>query len=64
MRAPERRKLATDIAEAARNKITPATDCFGSSVITVTDLNDKLEDLVTEVQILRSKIAPAGNYTI
>ena len=54
MRPGELRELANDVAAVARNKITPATDCLGQSVITVTDLNDNLEVLVTEVQVLRS----------
>ena len=54
MRPGELRELANDLATAARNKITPATDCLGRSEITVTDLNDNLQTLVTEVQVLHS----------
>lgn len=61
MRVLERQQLANDVADAARNKISSATSCLGQSVITVTDLNDKLQDLVTEVQVLRSGAAPVFN---
>jgi hypothetical protein len=54
MRPGELRELANDVARAARNKITSATNCWGQSVITVTDLNDNLQSLVAEVQVLRS----------
>jgi hypothetical protein len=54
MRPGELRELANDVATAARNKITPATNCWGQSAITVTDLNDNLQSLVAEVQVLRS----------
>lgn len=54
MRQLELRQLADDVADAARNKISPATDCLGRSVITVTDLSNKIQELVTEVQVLRN----------
>lgn len=53
MRPGELRELANDVATAARNKISAATDCLGRSVITVDDLNNRLQDIVTEVQVLR-----------
>jgi hypothetical protein len=53
MRSGELRELANDVAVAARNKITPATNCFGRSAITVTDLNDNLQSLLNEIQVLR-----------
>jgi hypothetical protein len=54
MRPGELRELANDVATVARNKITSAANCLGQSAITVTDLNDNLQSLVTEVQVLRS----------
>jgi Cadherin-like/Putative Ig domain/FG-GAP repeat len=54
MRPQEIRILADDVADAARNKISPVTDCSGHSVITVADLNDNLQSLVNEVQVLRA----------
>lgn len=50
----ELREFANDVADAARNKISPASDCLSHSVITVTDLNNNLQSLVTELQVLRS----------
>jgi hypothetical protein len=58
MRPGELRKLANDVAVAARNKITPARNCFGQSAITVADLNDNLQGLLIEVQMLRSGGSP------
>jgi hypothetical protein len=46
--------LADNIASAARNKITDATDCLGYSVITVSDLKNRMQAIVPEVQQLRS----------
>lgn len=56
MRQGELRELANDVADAARNKISPSTDCLGRSVITVTDLSDNLQALINEVQVLRSGV--------
>ena len=56
MRPGELRELANDVAAAARNKITPATDCFGRSEITVADLSSKTQELATEIQVLRSSV--------
>ena len=64
MSLAELRKLANDVATAARNKITPATDCLGRSDITADDLNRKTQEIVTEVQVLRSAGTQASTYTI
>ena len=53
MRPGEIRELANDVAAAARNKISTAIDCLGYSDITVGDLNNKIREIVTEVQVLR-----------
>jgi hypothetical protein len=54
MRPTELHALAQDVASAARNKITPATDCFGGSEITVHDLTSKTQEMITEIQTLRA----------
>lgn len=63
LRPLELSKLADDVADAARNKISPASDCLGRSVITATDLNDNLKALVTEVQVLRNA-GQERHYTV
>jgi hypothetical protein len=57
MRAGELRELANDVAIAARNKISSATDWRGRSTITASDLNNNLHALVSEIQVLRSSVA-------
>jgi hypothetical protein len=64
MRTGELRELANDVAGAARNKISPAADCLGRSEITVDDLNSKLQDIIADVQILRSSSVQQTNYTM
>ena len=57
MRVGELHDLANDVAIAARNKITVATDCLGRSEITVDDLSEKAQELASEVQLLRNYVS-------
>lgn len=63
MENDEIKSLADDIAYAARNKITNATDCLGYSVITVSDLKSRMQDIVVEAQQLRSDYSSRPTVT-
>jgi hypothetical protein len=54
MEAQDLKNLSVAIARTAHNKITPATDCFGNTVITATDLKNHASNIAIGVQQYRA----------